>query len=301
MQTSALKQDYGVEITGIDIRTASPATLQEVVGLLNAHGAIVVRDQDIAPADLVSFTHLFGEPADNPRKEVTLPGYPDIAIISNKIVDGKPIGDADAGSGWHFDMPYERRPGFCTLLYALEVPVEGSDTLLADLCAAWDAVPEQRREEIRDLVLHHSYAQLTSFKGKVLTVEQRQKFPDVFHPLVRRHPFNGRLALRPCFGGSKGVLGMANPAGLNLIQELVEFVTQERFIYRHKWRRGDLLVWDNNCTLHRGTPFDKDKYIRLVHRTWIQSPEEHYPDISAVADMGYAAQRPAHTLESANR
>jgi taurine dioxygenase len=288
MKTSALKADYGVEISDIDIRNASPGELQEIVEMLSSHGAIVVRDQELDPGHLVAFTRLLGEPAYNPRKEVTLPGFPDIAVISNKIVDGKPIGDPDAGTGWHFDMPYERRPGYYTLLYALEVPDEGSNTLLADLCAAWDALPKDRREEVSDLVLHHSYAQLASFKNNTLTPEQRRRLPDVFHPLVRRHPYNGRLALRPCFGGCKGVLGIANPAGLELIKELVEFVTQERFIYSHKWRPRDLLVWDNNCTLHRGTPFDKKKYIRLVHRTWIQSPEEHYRD-SLNPVMGHAA------------
>lgn len=276
MKTSALKDKYGIEITGVDLRTASSETRNDIVGLLNAHGAIVIRDQDIAPEDFISFTTLFGAPADNPRKDVTLPGYPDIFIISNKVVDGRTIGDTEAGSGWHFDMPYERLPGLCTLLYAIEVPEEGSDTLFADLCAAWEALPPARQEELGDLVVHHSYAQLASLKGTTLTAEHRRRLPDVFHPLVRRHPFNGRLALRPCLGGSKGILGIANPDGLSLLKELVEFVTEDRFVHRHKWRRGDIVVWDNNCTLHRGTPFDKNKYVRLVHRTWTQSPEAHY-------------------------
>ncbi|HVV92379.1 MAG TPA: TauD/TfdA family dioxygenase [Hyphomicrobiales bacterium] len=278
MKTAPLKQDYGIEISGVDVRSAAPATLAEIVRLLNAHGAIVVREQALAPADLVAFTRLFGTPAYNPRHEHTVPGYPDIFVISNKIVDGRPIGDLDAGSGWHFDMPYERLPGYCTLLYALEVPPEGSDTLLADLCAAWDELPAERQEDLADLVVHHSYAQLASLKGTTLTAEHRRRLPDVFHPLVRRHPHDGRLALRPCLGGSKGILGVANPQGLDLLKELVAFVTQERFVYAHKWRVGDLLVWDNNCTLHRGTPFDRDRYIRHVQRTWIQSPEEHYRD-----------------------
>jgi taurine dioxygenase len=293
MQTNPMKANYGIEINGVDVRSASPETLVEIVRLMNAHGAIVVRDQHLEPGDLVQFTKLFGTPADNPRKEVTVPGWPDIAVISNKIVDGRPIGDADAGSGWHFDMPYERLPGYCTLLYALEVPAEGSDTLLADLCAAWDDLPADRKEEVSDLVLHHSYAQLTSFKGNTLTAAQRAKLPDVFHPLVRRHPYNGRLALRPCFGGCKGILGLANPAGLELIKELVAHCTQEKYIHIHKWRVNDLLVWDNNCTLHRGTPFDKEKYIRLVHRTWIQSPAADYADMPDANRMAGAAMHSA--------
>jgi taurine dioxygenase len=276
MKTSALKADYGIEISDIDVTQASKATLDEIVRLLNAHGAIVVKNQDLTPRQLVDFTKLFGTPANNPRKEFTVPDEPDVFLISNKIVDGKPIGDLDAGSGWHFDMPYERLPGFCTLLYAREVPAEGSDTLLADLCAAWDDLPAERKEELADLVVHHSYAQLSALKGTKLTAEHRKMLPDVFHPLIRKHPYNGRLALRPCAGGSKGILGVANPEGIDLLKELVAFVTQDKYIYAHKWHVGDLLVWDNNCTLHRGTPFDREKYIRLVLRTWIQSPEEHY-------------------------
>jgi taurine dioxygenase len=276
VETKPLKADYGIEVSGVDLRSASPATLNQILRFLNDHGALVVRDQSLSPQELVEFTHLFGKPAYNPRKEFTVPGCPDVFIISNKVVDGKPVGDADAGTGWHFDMPYERLPGYCTLLHAIEVPEEGSDTLLADLCAAWNALSAERQEELSDLVVHHSYAQLASMKGTVLTAEHRRRLPDVFHPLVREHPFDGRLALRPCFGGSKGVLGIANPQGLELLKELVDFVTQEQFVYRHKWRKGDLLVWDNNCSLHRGTPFDKQKYIRFVHRTWVQSPEEHY-------------------------
>jgi len=276
MKTRALKSDYGIEISDVDVTQASKTTLEEIVRLLNAHGAIVVKNQDLTPRQLVEFTKLFGKPANNPRKEFTVPGEPDVFLISNKIVDGKPIGDLDAGSGWHFDMPYERLPGFCTLLYAQEVPDEGSDTLLADLCAAWDDLSDDRKEELRDLVVHHSYAQLASLKGTKLTAEHRKMLPDVFHPLIRKHPYNGRLALRPCAGGSKGILGLANPDGIDLLKELVAFVTQEKYIYAHKWQVGDLLVWDNNCTLHRGTPFDREKYIRLVQRTWIQSPAEHY-------------------------
>lgn len=274
--TRTLKGNFGVEITGVDVAAGGTRLQTRVLELLNTNGVVVFRDQHLTPTQQVAFTRIFGEPADNPRKEFTLPGYPDIFIISNKVVDGRRIGDADAGSGWHFDMSYDRRPGFCTMLYAREVPPEGSNTLFADLCAAWRALPEERRQALKDVVVHHSYVTLATMKGTKLTDEQRRNLPDVCHPLVRLHPFDGRAALRPCVGGANGIVGMPNPEGMDLLRELVAYVTQEQFVYSHKWRQGDLVMWDNNCTLHRGTPFDKDKYIRLIHRTWVQSPPSHY-------------------------
>ncbi len=274
--TRPLKGKFGVEVTGVDVAAASPEVLASIVELLNRHGVVVVRDQHLTPEEQVAFTRYFGAPADNPRKEFTIPGQPDVFVISNKVVDGRPIGDADAGTGWHFDMSYDRRPGFCTILYALEVPLEGSNTLFADLCAAWDELPAQRRDELKDLMVHHSFITLQTMKGNKLTDEQRRTLPDVFHPLVRKHPFDGRPALRPCAGGANGVVGKDNPEGMDLLKELVAYVTQEQFVYSHKWSAGDLVLWDNNCTLHRGTPFDKQKYFRHVHRTWVQSPPAHY-------------------------
>ena len=122
--------------------------------------------------------------------------------------------------------------------------------------------------------MHHSYANLAARSNRTLTEEERRDYPDVFHPLVRRHPADGRKAL---WGLStttpNGIVDMPNPDGKELIRELMEFATQDQFVYRHKWQVGDILVWDNRCTLHRGTPFDKGKYIRLVHRTWVRGEE----------------------------
>lgn len=273
-QTRPLKDGFGIEVTGVDI--ASPDVMASVAELLGQHGVVVLRDQKLTPQDQVKFTNYFGPPADNPRKEYTFPGQPDIFVISNKVVDGKRIGDPDAGTGWHFDMCYDQRPGFCTILYALEVPPEGSNTLFADLCTAWNELDVERQNKLKDIVVHYSFVALQEMKGNRLTEEQRQTLPDVFHPLIRRHPIDRRLALRPCFGGTRGVVGMDNPEGQELLKELVAYVTQDKFVYSHKWQQGDLVVWDNNCTLHRGTPFDKEKHIRHIHRTWVQSPPSHY-------------------------
>jgi taurine dioxygenase len=271
LNITELKPGFGAEIMGLDLATADEAKLNAVVEVFNLHGAILLRDQKLSPAQLVDFIAHFNEPEHHTQKQFTLPGYPYVFILSNKKVDGKPIGAHNDGVGWHTDYSYKAEPVMCTMLYAVEVPAEGSDTLLADLCAAYDALPPERQRQLDPLVLHHSYQYFMATReyGRMeLSDQLKKENPDVFHPLIRVHPANGRRALWPSTGTVKEVVGMPNPEGIQLIEELVEFATQDRFVYRHKWRVGDVLVWDNRCTLHTGTLYDDTKYDRLMHRLW---------------------------------
>jgi taurine dioxygenase len=107
-------------------------------------------------------------------------------------------------------------------------------------------------------------------RQEVLDEKLKAENPDVFHPLVRRHPSDGRKALWVSTGTVKEVVGMPNPQGLALVDELVDWMTQDRFVFRHKWRAGDILMWDNRCTLHTGTLYDDKKYVREMHRLWVK-------------------------------
>jgi taurine dioxygenase len=264
-----LTDNFGVEIRGIDLATCGPEVHRQVVDIFNRHGILVVRDQVLSPEAQMQFSQAFGTPESNARKEYTYPGIPEIYVISNKLVDGKKIGDVDAGQGWHTDSSFLPEPVMCTMLYAMEVPAEGSDTLLADLCAAWNALPPERQAELDGLKVHHSWRALMELKGVTLP-EDDNTLPDVVHPMIRTHPADGRKALWVSTGTTRGVIGMPNPEGLDLLAELVAFATQDRFVHRHKWQAGDVLIWDNRCTLHTGTRFDVNKYTRHVHRTWMR-------------------------------
>lgn len=271
IKSTPLRDSFGVEISGIDVATASRETLAEIKRRVDLHGALVIRGQNLDPRRLLEFTAVFGEPAGNALLEYTVPGIPEIYVISNKVVDGRVIGDAEAGTAWHTDLNYSARPAAYTMLYSIEVPAEGSDTLIADTCAAWNALPEEKKKQIDGKVIHHSYANLAVRANRTLSEAEKLEFPDVFHPLIRRHPADGRKTIWGLSSTTpNGIVGMPNPEGKNLIKELLEYTTQERFVYRHKWQPGDILLWDNRCTLHRGTPFDKEKYVRLVHRTWVR-------------------------------
>jgi taurine dioxygenase len=271
LQIRELRKGFGAEILGLDLATSDDETMDGAVRAFNLHGAVLLRDQHMAPADLVRFIARFNEPEGHTLQQYTLPGYPNIYILSNKIVDGKPIGAHNDGVGWHTDYSYKAIPVMATMLYAVEVPAEGSDTLLADLCAAYDALPEEKQRKLDPLVVHHSYQMFMQNRehGRMdLSDELKAQNPDVFHPLIRVHPANGRRALWASTGTVKGIVGMDDGDALRLIDELVEFITQDQFVYRHQWRPGDLLVWDNRCTLHTGTLYDDKKYDRLMHRLW---------------------------------
>jgi len=279
MQTSAelltreLKPRFGAEIFGVDLQSADARTLEAVVGTFHKTGAIVLRGQKMSPPNLIRLVSAFGEPEGHTLKQFTLPGYPDIYVLSNRVVDGRPIGAHNDGIGWHTDYSYKEKPVMCTMLYAVEVPPEGSDTLLADLCAAYDSLPESRQSELEGLVLHHSYQyfmETRQYGRMTLSPELRAENPDVFHPLIRRHPADGRRALWVSTGTVKGIIGMPHERAMALIEELVAFCTQEQFIYRHQWQVGDVLVWDNRCTLHTGTLYDDTQYIREMHRLWVK-------------------------------
>ena len=261
---------FGVEVLGVDLAKADDATCDRVVDTFHRHGVMVVRDQRLSPEEQLAFTRRFGEPEGNPSTEFTYPGHPEIYIISNKVEDGRPIGNWKAGQGWHTDASYRERPTMCTMLYAVETPAEGADTLLADLCAAYDALTDAEKAAYDGLQIHHSFRALVEMLRGADAPYGPEDIEDVVHPMIRTHPADGRKALWVSTGTVKGVVGMPNPEGLELIERLVAFATQERFVRAHKWRVGDLLIWDNRCTLHTGTPFDLTKYDRLVYRTWVK-------------------------------
>ncbi len=266
-----LKPGFGAEVLGVDFPRASLEQKAMIVDAFQHRGAVLLRDQVMSPDDLLDFVRLFNEPEGHTLQEFTLPGYPNIYILSNKMVDGRAIGAHNDGVGWHTDYSYKAEPVMSTMLYAVEVPPLGADTLLADCVAAWDALPEERQHALEGLKLHHSYAHFMrnrQWGAMELSPELLADNPEVEHPLVRTHPADGRKALWPSTGTVTEVVGAPGPEGLALLDELVAWCIQERFVYTHKWRVGDVLMWDNRCTLHTGTLYDDKTYDRLMHRLW---------------------------------
>jgi len=268
-----LKPGFGAEALDVKIASSSPPELAALVSAFHQHGALLIRNQQMKPQELESFMRLFGELEEHTLKENCLAEHPYIYILSNRKVNGKLIGAHNDGIGWHTDYSYKAEPVMCTMLFAKEVPEEGGDTIIADCCAAYQKLAYDTKTKLNNLVLHHSYKyfmETREYNQTLLSKALQKENPDVFHPLIRTHPTDGRKALWVSTGTVKEVVGMSVAEGLQLIDELVNFVTQDRFTYRHKWQKGDILIWDNRCTLHTGTLYDDEKYIREMHRMWIK-------------------------------
>jgi alpha-ketoglutarate-dependent 2,4-dichlorophenoxyacetate dioxygenase len=158
---------------------------------------------------------------------------------------------------WHTDASFRAVPGALSMLYAHVVPAEGGDTEFADLRAAWDALPEAMQEMIEPLVAEHSIFHSRALIGFTdFTDEERAAMPPVPQRLVRRHPGSGRKMLYLASHASH-IIGWPVPDGMLLLRELIEHATQPEFVYRHAWRQGDLVIWDNRCTMHRGRAYDE--------------------------------------------
>ena len=274
LRTTPFKPDtkFGAVIHDVDLATADEATLKSVVNQFHHSGAILLRGQQLDPAELVKFVSLFGEPEDHTNKAFVMEGHEKVYILSNRI------GSHRDGVGWHTDYSYKEEPVMCTMLFSVEVPDEGGETYLADMVAAYDALTAERQQELEKLQLHHSWEHFMVHRLEAkmdLTPELLAENPDVIHPLIRTHPADGRKALWVSTGTVTEVIGQDDPSDLAILDELVDFGTQDQFVYKHKWQVGDLLMWDNRCTLHTGSGFDDQKYFRTMHRLWVRGDKPY--------------------------
>ena len=175
-----------------------------------------------------------------------------------------------AGEEWHSDVSCDARPPLGSLLYMLEVPADGGDTLFANMYAAFEGLSTERQAEIRDLKVVHSWRLSRENEGREMSAEELADAPDNTHPLARIHPETSRAAI---FAGmhASHIEGWPFEKGRALILELEAHATQPQFLYRHTWRPGDMLMWDNRCLLHRAEAnFDAAKYPRVLHRTCLR-------------------------------
>jgi taurine dioxygenase len=261
----------GAEIRGIDLaKPIDDATFAEIERAYNEHGVIFFRDQHITPAEQVGFTRRFGEIEFNIFGERwSVPGSPEIVVVSNVTEDGQPIGVRRAGENWHSDMCYAARPPRGTMLYAQEIPelfgLPLGDTEFASAAAAYDALPPSLRKQIEGRRAIFDFAgRKRAFPPKQSEID---RYPPVTHPIVRTHPYTGCKCLYVMRDDCTGIEGMQQEEAEALIAALADHIIKPAFIYRHQWRRGDLLLWDN-CTVQHRAIQDYDLPLRrLMHRT----------------------------------
>jgi taurine dioxygenase len=273
MQIKPLSKYVGAEIVGLDLAKPLP---DDVFGKIddayNHYSVLVFRDQKLTPEQQIAFARRFGDLEISPRTEFALPGHPEILVLSNIIENGKPIGNADAGRTWHTDMSYTAKPPRGSLLYAREIPVENGrplgDTVFASAAAAFESLPKDRQAALIGLRAVHRAGAKKYAPGSKLA-DAVKDLPDVEHPVIRTHPATGRKAIYVRDGECVSIKGMADTESLPLIKELSEMIPREEFSYRHSWRVGDLLMWDNSMTQHLAISDYKLPLRRLMHRVTV--------------------------------
>lgn len=287
-----LNPHFAAEITGFDAGAEmTPQLIDFIEDAMAEHAVVVLPDQNITDDQQVAFAAYFGpreSPAGaavgDPTRKNRLPKY--LFDAGNLDFDGEILA-ADhprrvmrAGDRlWHTDSSFNPMPTKWSMLSGRIVPPEGGNTDFADARAAYDALSAEMKARIEDLVAEHSIWHSREKGGLTeIALEHEQSLPPVMHPLVRTIPRSNRKTYM-AGAHARRIIGMDAAEGAALIQKLSDFATQDAFVYSHKWRTGDLVIWDNRCTLHRGTPFEDLKYKRDMRRTTI---DEYAPSWAAV-------------------
>ena len=275
-----LHPHIGAEIRGVDLGRPVPLDVFATIdAAFNRHAVLVFPRQPLGDEQQIAFSRLFGPLETSPEyagsKKSRLP-HREIADISNLDPDGRVMSAEDkrllfnrGNQLWHTDSSFKYVPARCSLLSAREIPPAGGETEFADLRAAYDALPEERRRALEGLVAEHSIFRSRALIGFTEFNEDiRRELPPVPQLVVRRHASSGRKTLYLASHASH-IIGWPLEDGRRLIEELIAFATQPQFVYQHRWRVGDLVVWDDRCTMHRGRRYDDTKYRRDMHRTTV--------------------------------
>jgi taurine dioxygenase len=268
----------GAEIQGIDLGAGlDDENFRKLDAAFNEHSVVVLRDQlSMSPNHHIALTRRLGGVDRYTFTEHSHPEYPEILRVSNLMEYAKPLGNPKAGHTWHTDQSYVEKPPRCTTLFALEVPEkEGvvlGDTLYASAAAAYEALSDAMKKRLDGLSVVHQFAtrKRGGGKNKELTPKQKADHPDVVHPVVRTHPVTGRKCLYVSEGECTAIIGMDDKEALALIDQLSHHITKPDFVYRHKWQKGDLIIWDN-CALQHLAILDYAPPLRRhMHRTTVQ-------------------------------
>ena len=279
----ALGPGIGAEVTGIDVGAGIDASAMAFIqDALNRYSVIVLRGQDLTPADQIAFSRRLGEMRTSFYNRYAVPGHPELSVVSNIVENGQAIGIADAGMLWHTDASYLPTPDMYTVLYGLEIPQRDGqpigDTIFSSSCGAFEALPADVKARIVTLRATHSFAdhiekkrRANNLKRAPLTAAQKAELPDVDHPVVRTHPVTGRKCLFVTEGHTSAIVGLDAGDSDALLKLLWEQIRKPEFQYRHSWKKGDLIVWDN-CAVQHLAVFDYGDTPRRLHRAGIAGP-----------------------------
>jgi len=279
---------FVAEVTGIDLTQAIPREdFRAIWDAFNEHQILVFRDQTFDDESQIAFSRNFGELETmiaHPGNDWN-PGH--ISVMTNLGKDGNllPLDHPamlhrERNEAWHSDSSFKPIAALASLLAARIVPPVGGNTDFASARAAYDALPAERKARLEGMTAIHRMTHPDLEKDDGYRDDDKLRHV-VTHPLIRVNPVNGRKALY-VGAHAQEIVGMPPKEGRKILDELTAFCTQPQFVYSHHWRDGDAVMWDNRCTLHRATTFDKTKYKRKLHRTTIagKSPDTAFATLS---------------------
>lgn len=276
LKVSQVTPAVGAEISGVDLARLSDIDFADIETAWHRHGFVLFRGQTLSDDDLLAFSRRLGEldpPPNQERGRISPPGYPDIYVVSNVLDEkGDPIGALGAGEAvWHTDMSYLDAPPDASMLYALELPPTGGDTWFCGMQAAFAAMPEALKAKLRGRRIKHdgTYNSGGYLRQGVTPSDDPHQAPGAWHPAVCVHPDTGVPTLYLGRRRNSYVEGYSPAESEALLDAVWAHATQPRFTYAHRWRIGDLVMWDNRTTMHRRDPFDSTAR-RIMHRTQIK-------------------------------
>jgi alpha-ketoglutarate-dependent 2,4-dichlorophenoxyacetate dioxygenase len=268
---------FAAEAAPIDLcRAEDRATLEELRAAMDQYLVLVFPGQAFDDAEQLAFAQRFDGALHTKTGSAALGanrfGNEALTDISNLGAEGEILGRDDrrrqyalGNRLWHTDASFQDPPGRYSMLHARVVPAAGADTEFADMCAAYEALDDPTRGKIEGLRVHHSIAYSRQTLGFEFSAEEQETLKGAVHPLVRTNPRTRRRSLYLASHASR-ILDWPVPEGRLLLRDLIEHATQPQFVYRHRWRVGDLVIWDNRATMHRGRPFDDANQRRELRR-----------------------------------
>ncbi|GMV55137.1 MAG: taurine dioxygenase [Betaproteobacteria bacterium] len=269
-----LSYGLGASITGVDLRSPlDDATMADVRKAWLDHLVVVFPDQVLTPEQQIAFGKRFGPLDDHQAAPFYRhPEYPEIYLITNHKIGGRPSETKDTGRMWHSDHSFTTRPTMATMLYCREIPSVGGDTMLTNMYMAYESLSDamktvlDRLEAVHDVANYHANNPYFRDRDTGQLTEMKKLSPPVAQPVVRVHPETGRKALFVNEGTTTQFVGMTSEESRALLEFLFEHSVRPEFTYRHAWKVNDLLMWDNRCTMHKALADYTHDQPRHMHR-----------------------------------
>ena len=280
MEVRKIGQAMGAEVVGVDLsKPLSAAEIRQILDAFHAYQVLAIRDQHLTPAQLVAFSRHLGPLEDQLNAKYTIEEFPEVLVLSNDMKDGKPVGLIDGGDYWHSDSSHREKPSMATILHAIQNPSEGGDTEFANMYLAYETLPDDIKKKIEGLKAIHA---VSKFKNKRVTAsprrpdakdhyEMQKAIPDQVWPMVRTHPVTGKKALYVSPRFTVGIEGLPEAEADELLDFLFEHEVKPEFIYRHKWKDGDVVIWDNASVIHRATGGYDYPDVRTMHQNMLKA------------------------------